>query len=42
MPWFIIVIFIIISFILICANVLAKHSDEKMKEIMKRERQKKE
>ena len=41
MIWLAITIFILISFILICANTIAKRSDEKMEEIMKKERKKK-
>ena len=40
MIWLAITIFILISFILICANAIAKRSDEKMEEIMEKERNK--
>lgn len=42
MLWSIISILIFIILILICSNTIAKHSDEKMKEIMKNNKENKE
>ena len=40
MIWLAIILFILISFILICVNAIAKRSDKKMEQIMKKEKNK--
>lgn len=38
MIWLAIIIYILISFILICVNAIAKRADKKMEEIMKKKK----